>query len=363
MQSKVCVMTHANCRDGFVAFLCAKYHYKDQPEGDKNIVYWTINASYQLEDLNKFLEHCLITYSDIHDFNIRSFDVAFVPDVIKEFTQNCTNKGLNIQFSIYDHHKTAIDAWIATYAANSAGSLSGSFVVQCDNMYFKGDLSECGASLAWKYYFPGKQMPLFIQYVKDRDNWLFDTPEAKTRNSMDVNEYLMATAPESEAIEKWFDYFQIPHEDEVNFYNSAAKMGKIITDMKNKQINALSRSGGIRTICGRRVFVSNCTLMQSDVGNFIVNLVKDKDKIDVYRHPDVPESLTGEYLCDWAILWRWDEEDKVNHVSLRSRKGGVDVSAIAKGFGGGGHAAAAGFKISDINQIFTQLSDPTAIQQ
>jgi nanoRNase/pAp phosphatase (c-di-AMP/oligoRNAs hydrolase) len=30
--------------------------------------------------------------------------------------------------------------------------------------------------------------------------------------------------------------------------------------------------------------------------------------------------------------------------SLRSREGGIDVSDIAKSFGGGGHAAAAGFE-------------------
>lgn len=33
-----------------------------------------------------------------------------------------------------------------------------------------------------------------------------------------------------------------------------------------------------------------------------------------------------------------------NKVDLRSRKGGVDVAAIAKGFGGGGHQPAAGFQ-------------------
>ena len=38
-----------------------------------------------------------------------------------------------------------------------------------------------------------------------------------------------------------------------------------------------------------------------------------------------------------------DSEDYV--ISLRARKGGVDVSEVAKFYGGGGHASAAGFKI------------------
>lgn len=32
-------------------------------------------------------------------------------------------------------------------------------------------------------------------------------------------------------------------------------------------------------------------------------------------------------------------------VRLRSMDGGVDVSAVARGYGGGGHAHAAGFKL------------------
>ena len=38
-----------------------------------------------------------------------------------------------------------------------------------------------------------------------------------------------------------------------------------------------------------------------------------------------------------------DSEDYV--ISLRARKGGVDVSEVAKFYAGGGHASAAGFKI------------------
>ena len=54
--------------------------------------------------------------------------------------------------------------------------------------------------------------------------------------------------------------------------------------------------------------------------------------------------------CDFAISWYYDHEDKMIKVSLRSFHEAVDVSEIAKEFGGGGHRKAAGFQLAgDLN--------------
>lgn len=50
--------------------------------------------------------------------------------------------------------------------------------------------------------------------------------------------------------------------------------------------------------------------------------------------------------CDFAVIWYYDHEDRINKVSLRAFHETVDVSEIAKTFGGGGHKKAAGFQIS-----------------
>ena len=47
--------------------------------------------------------------------------------------------------------------------------------------------------------------------------------------------------------------------------------------------------------------------------------------------------------CDVALIWYWDHEDSMTKVSLRAFHDTVDVSEIAKKFGGGGHRKAAGF--------------------
>ena len=55
-----------------------------------------------------------------------------------------------------------------------------------------------------------------------------------------------------------------------------------------------------------------------------------------------------------------EEPDKVS-VNLRSR-GAADVSQIAQTFGGGGHARAAGFKVTGqpVEQVAANLADVVA---
>ena len=49
--------------------------------------------------------------------------------------------------------------------------------------------------------------------------------------------------------------------------------------------------------------------------------------------------------CDFAMIWYYDH-DKCNYrCSLRAFHDTMDVSEIAKSFGGGGHRKAAGFNL------------------
>jgi len=45
------------------------------------------------------------------------------------------------------------------------------------------------------------------------------------------------------------------------------------------------------------------------------------------------------------MIWYWDHEARETKVSLRAFHETVDVSEIAKRFGGGGHKKAAGFQL------------------
>jgi phosphoesterase RecJ-like protein len=45
------------------------------------------------------------------------------------------------------------------------------------------------------------------------------------------------------------------------------------------------------------------------------------------------------------MIWYWDHQDELTKVSLRAFHDAVDVSEVAKKFGGGGHKKAAGFSL------------------
>ena len=62
--------------------------------------------------------------------------------------------------------------------------------------------------------------------------------------------------------------------------------------------------------------------------------------------------------CDVAMIWYYDHADRLIKVSLRSFHDTVDVSEVAKKFGGGGHKKAAGFTLpgdANVDDIFDDI--------
>ena len=49
--------------------------------------------------------------------------------------------------------------------------------------------------------------------------------------------------------------------------------------------------------------------------------------------------------CDFAMIWYHDHKRKKIKVSLRASHDHMDVSEVARSFGGGGHKLAAGFTL------------------
>ena len=63
--------------------------------------------------------------------------------------------------------------------------------------------------------------------------------------------------------------------------------------------------------------------------------------------------------CDFAMIWYWDHEAKETKVSLRAFHETVDVSEIAKKFGGGGHKKAAGFQLPKNKHVEDLFDKPS----
>lgn len=190
---------------------------------------------------------------------------------------------------VEDHHKTA------------QADLEG-----LDFCHF--DMDHSGAYLAWQY-FDGPPSSLgLVQYIEDRDLWKFELPHSRKISAW---------------IGSWpftfQDWDRLSFQLDINFPD-CVNQGTAILRAKEQAVEAMCRHAKIINIFGYKVPAANATVYFSEVGERLCEL-----------HPEAP----------FAAYWR-DRNDNQQQWGLRS-KNGFDVSAVARAFGGGGHAAAAGF--------------------
>lgn len=227
------------------------------------------------------------------------FKAAFQKDVLM-LDYSLRTRELNDQmanvaksFHILDHHKTAESV------------LSGA-----DYAIF--DMKRSGAGLTWDYLFGKDSRPFWVNYVEDQDLWNWALP-----NSHEINAYLM-TMPRT--VESWD---AITKHDTVE----TAQLGGIgvrqYIEYYTRSVVA-EKQEGVLTFEGRNYRTA------------VINI------------PYAGVSEAGNALCkegyDIGLAW-FERGDGIMQFSLRS-EGDVDVSGIAKHYGGGGHMHAAGFQLS-----------------
>ncbi len=216
---------------------------------------------------------------------------------------------------VIDHHKTAMvdlvdvppaELHYEAHQKNSTGKLHALF-----------DMNQSGASLTWDFFFPRHQRPDLINHIADRDLWQFKLPG--TREIMaDLFSY-----PQDFAT--WDRLFA----DDIN----AMRLdGEAINRQNQKTVADLVRTTNRRMLIGGHdVPVANLPYMfASDAGALMAE----------------GELFAGSYF---------DTPDGRN-FSLRSTDAGMDVSELAKQYGGGGHRNAAGFRVA----LDHALAYPTA---
>lgn len=191
---------------------------------------------------------------------------------------------------IIDHHKTAIEDLVDLPA----------------NVTTVFDLEHSGAMLAWLHYFQDQLPPPLLAHIEDRDLWRFALTSTREIQAnvfsypydFDVWDKLMSESTET-----------------------LAKEGEAIERKHFKDIAELLKA----------------TTREMVIGGY---------KIPVANLPYTMCSDAGHQIAKgqpFAACY-WDEPE-CRVFSLRSSDDGVDVSEIAKEYGGGGHKHAAGFKI------------------
>lgn len=202
----------------------------------------------------------------------------------------------NKRIVIIDHHKTAVDV-----------------LELADEKLF--NINHSGAVLSWQYFHSNKATPSILKHIEDRDLWHWEID-----NSREVLAY--------------FDLFNF----DFKIWDD------IINEFDNNEIK-------------RREFVGNGVLLMRQWNHLCENILKE-DAMEVefegHRIYSINASavfssdlgnLLSKKLPPMAIVWHQSNNGNFT-VSLRS-DGILDVSEIAKKYGGGGHKAAAGFRIME----------------
>lgn len=199
---------------------------------------------------------------------------------------------------VLDHHKTA--------QADLAGL-----------PFAKFDMSKAGCQLAWEHFQPTLPLPLELYHVADRDLWQFKHPDTRAFC------FGLRTLPFD--FMAWHKVHSEPEE-----YDKTLFIGQVLQGAFDQEVAALVKQASPITLAGVQGLAVNCTpKYASELGGLLA------------QQEDVAFGCT--YCYSGA--------DKKWWYSLRSRAD-FDVSEIAKHYGGGGHATAAGFSSTQLVGYF-----------
>ncbi len=197
---------------------------------------------------------------------------------------------------VLDHHKTAEEE-----------------LKDIEDCFF--DKEHSGASMAWIYFHPEgftsenefTHLPKVIKNIRDRDLWKFELSETKY-----VSKALQIQI-------KDFRHLH-PYVTDDTTYRSLIAFGQQKDVFDGYAIEDSVNKASICHVDDLKIAFGNVTSLISEIG------AKWCETFDV----------------DFSMSYFISTDGKIV-FSLRSRNGRFDVAAYAKTFGGGGHAAAAGF--------------------
>lgn len=323
------VIYHGNCADGFSAAWVFHHVAKMHPASDQE---FDFHAGVYNE-----------TPPDVSDRIVYLVDFSYKRDVVRDMIEI----GGARKVILIDHHKTAIEdlSGLPDYFHHEEYTrvleLGESKSVSEDwenpfEMYTHLEMS--GATLAWKYWVDQgvlrlEDRPLLLGHIEDRDLWKFKLPMTREiQANVFSYEYTFAN---------W---------DELMSYNSAALLnlasGGIAIERKHhKDIAELVEK------CQRFIYWDEWQV--NEYGQHIGPYKdgnNDNFEVPIASLPYTFASDAGHLMAKNYKDGKWFAAcyyDTAEHrvFSLRSTENGIDVSEVAKFYGGGGHKHAAGFRV------------------
>jgi len=290
---------HANCADGFGAA-------------------WIVRRRFMRDENPIEFQPCVHGQDppDMTGRDVIMVDFSFRRPVLERAA------GTARSILILDHHKTAQEDlagiaapdgdWRHHVEAVSLWEAQDHIEGKLPFVRAAFDMERSGAGLAWDYFFPQEKRPRLIDHIEDFDLCRFALPETR-----EINGCIFSHPYDFEA---WDSLVNEAQQDDL--FAAMKAEGHAIDRRMLKDIAEIL---GVAT---RRMVIGGVSVP-------VVNL-------PYTMASEAASKLAEEEPFAAAYFDRAD----ARVFSLRSRRdGGMDVSAIAETYGGGGHRNAAGFQM------------------
>lgn len=178
-------------------------------------------------------------------------------------------------------------------------------------------MQQSGCTLSWEYFLGqgGQEVPLFFRYLEDKDIWRW-----AFKNSEEFSAGFGTIKFEMSAFKDLLDKGEAGVDEII-------ERGRAILEYKNSVRDShVKRAIPCRLKAAPQFegLIVNGSTIASEIGN----------------------AMCQQPGCQFGAIWNYEHSKKSIYVSLRSDSDEVDVSIIAKSFGGGGHKRAAGFSFA-----------------
>lgn len=247
------------------------------------------------EKFGDSVEFCPSSYGqlppDVRGHHVVIVDFSYPAEVLRKIST------LAASVTVLDHHKTAASDLLPLL---EDGTISGIF-----------DMDKSGAVITWEYYHD-TMVPELLLYIQDNDLWKFELIFSKSIYAW------ISTQPHQ--LDVWSD---ITH----SFENMTVTERDVIV-------------GEGQAILRRHFFD-----VELSVRTTLRYMVIGGIRVPVINCPRTIASDAAELTGNMPFSASYVDRTHGRQFNLRSGLSGVDVSEIARLYGGGGHRHAAGFNI------------------
>ena len=263
-----------------------------------------------------------VTPPNVANKHVLIMDVSYKLQVFKDIT----SKAKSVTF--IDHHISNIQD-IKNYAKTK------------NKVRIIYDENRCGATLTWKYFFPRKVMPLFLKYIEDNDTgtWQYD----KTKPFIFALESNYLLIPSLSNLSKWKSLLK------KTTVAKLVKEGYTIKKYHDNLVNKNAKKYSLELFPSSKIYNKYSDFF-TKIGQYRVAVFCGMNSPSV---TSMGNKLLSSVDCDFVMIWTLNIDRKEYVISMRSKT--IDISKIAKLFGGGGHQLAGAFSFSSLEYNILDL--------